>query len=228
MPGYEPPPDIGQRHDLAAALEHMRKAGFAFDPATGRGGWPAPIPYDVYKLAGAEQTGQVLQQDLAKIGLRVELRISSFPTYTALTHRRGKSAMSTQGWTEDYPDPSDFLEPLFGSKAIGDEDTTNYSFYANPTLDALLSRAQREADPSVRAHLYAEAERIVCDDAPWVFEYAVRLYRVHQGYVRGLAPHAVWTDDVVPVWLDRARDRYARGAAAMPGELARSWLGGAR
>jgi ABC-type transport system substrate-binding protein len=221
MPGYDPPPGTGQHHDLAAALGHMKAAGYPFDPATGRGGWPSPIVYDVYKQGG-ELAGQILQQDLAKIGLRIELRVSSFPTYTALTHRRGKSAMSPQGWTEDYPDPANFLEPLFASKSMSDEDTNNFAFYSNPTLDAVLARAHGEANSAVRTRLYAEAERIVCDDAPWAFEYAVRLYPVHQPYVRGYRTHALWMDDAVPVWLDRAD---AEQAARSRGPFARELLG---
>ena len=140
----------GQRYDYAAALLHMKKAGYAFDPATGRGGWPAPIVYDVAKQSMQEVTAQSMQQDLAKIGLRVELRMSSLSTLYSITHRRGKSQMSPQGWQEDFPDPSDFLDPLFSSKAINDEDSTNYAFYANAALDALLERARRERRPGER------------------------------------------------------------------------------
>ncbi len=89
LPGYDPP-SIGQTHDLAAALDHMRKAGYAFDPATGKGGWPAPIPYDTYRPGlseGNRASGPARPH--AKIGIRLELRISSFTTWGAVTHRRG-------------------------------------------------------------------------------------------------------------------------------------------
>ena len=36
-PGYVPR-FVGQRYDYAAALQHMANAGYAYDPATGRGG----------------------------------------------------------------------------------------------------------------------------------------------------------------------------------------------
>ena len=202
-----------QRYDLAAALEHMRKAGYPFDPVTGHGGVPDEIRYDVYKSGLFELTGQVLQQDLAKIGIRIELRISSFPTHYALAHRRGASQMSAQSWLEDFPDPSDFLEPLFARRAIADEDSLNASFYSNAALDDLLAAARRERDPAARARLYARAEQIVCDDAPWAFEYVHRLYHLHQPYVRGYRLHPVWSEDVSDVWLDREGDVGARADA---------------
>ncbi len=47
VPGYDPT-FVGQRYDYTAALEHMRRAGFAYDPATGQGGWPQPVEYLLY------------------------------------------------------------------------------------------------------------------------------------------------------------------------------------
>ena len=212
MPGYDPPKDIGQHYDLAAALEHMKKAGYPFDPATGQGGWPAPIPYEVFKQSIFEASGQLLAQDLARIGLKLEIHVASYPTYLALTHQRRKAPISPQGWTQDFPDPSDFLEPLFASRSIADESSSNAAFYSTPSLDALLTRARRESDAAERSRLYAQAERTICDDAPWAFEYAVRTYHVWQPYVRGYRIHAEWPDDLTPVWLDRRGDEVARTA----------------
>jgi ABC-type transport system substrate-binding protein len=224
MPGYDTPP-IGQSHDLAAALDHMRKAGYPFDPATGTGGWPAVVPYDTYRPGLAEATAQLVQQDLATIGVRVELHVSSFPTWSAITHRRGKSALSPQGWTEDYPDPENFLEPRFASSSIADGDGSNYSFYSSPRVDGLLARAKHEADHAARNQLFAEVERILCDEAPWAFEYSYRGYQVRQPYVRGYRPHAIWATDVVPMWLDRRADTLARARAPFSRQLVGSLAG---
>jgi peptide/nickel transport system substrate-binding protein len=226
LPGYDPPP-IGQVHDLAAALEHMRKAGYAFDPATGRGGWPAPVPYDASRPGLGEGTGQLVQQDLAKIGIHLELRFSSYPTWTAITHRRGKSAMSLQGVQEGYPDPSDFLDGRFATKSIDDEDGSNYAFYSNPHVDQLLERARHLPNGAERTRLYAEVEQILCDDAPWAFEFSFRYYQVRQPYVRGFRTHALWVSDVLPLWLDRAVDLHARREAPLSRELLGSITGGA-
>jgi ABC-type transport system substrate-binding protein len=223
FPGYEPPALLGQKYDVAAALEHVRKAGYPFDPATGKGGWPAPIPYDVAPKTMQEVVAQSMQQDLAKIGLRVELHLTSQTTFYALTSRRGKSAMSPQGWQANFPDPSDFLDSLFATGSIRDESATNYAFYSNPTVDDDLARAHGERDRDARTRLYADAERLICDEAPWAFEFTYRFFAVHQPYVRNTHPHAVWAPDVVEVWLDRDHD-----AIAGLGPLSRGPLGAAR
>jgi ABC-type transport system substrate-binding protein len=205
VPGYDPS-FAGQVHDDAAALAHMAKAGYPFDPATGKGGYPVAIPYPVYKQGLPSFTAQLLQQDLAKIGLRIDLRVLSYPTFLSVTRRRGKSPLMPGTWTEDYPDASDFLEPLFGSRAINDEDTSNVAFYKNPTVDALLDEARGELDPARRTALFSRANRVICDEAPWAFTYSYRWYQAWQPYVRGYRTHPVWTNFVRDAWIDRARE----------------------
>ena len=192
-----------QKHDDQAALEHMRRAGYPYDPKTGTGGWPKPIVYVTYKQGLSEFTSQVVQQQLAKIGLRLEIKIVSYPTYLAMTKRRGTVAIASAGWIQDFPDASDFFEPIFATTAINDEDSNNGSFYSNPKLDDILVRARKELDPAVRKRLYDDADAIVCDDAPWAMEYLYRYWGIHQPYVRGLRQHNVWPNYVREVWLDK-------------------------
>lgn len=198
-----------QRHDLTAALAHMASAGLPFDPATGRGGWPAPIPYLVYKQGLYEQTAQLVAQDLARIGLRLEIRVVSYPTWLTLIHRRGAVAMAPGGWSQDYPDALDFLEPLFHSSTVRDDDGNNQSFYRSPELDALLDAARVERDPAARVALVARAERRVLDDAPWAYTATYRQPVVTQGNVRGHRPHPTFLHDFREVWI-AAPHRVAR------------------
>jgi ABC-type transport system substrate-binding protein len=106
----------------------------------------------------------------------------------------------------DYPDPGDFFESLFTGKAINDEDSNNTSFYKNAALDALLDAAHGELDTAKRMRMYEEADRIVCDEAPWAFTHTNQWYDVWQPYVRGFRTHALWAQDVGGIWLDRANE----------------------
>jgi ABC-type transport system substrate-binding protein len=207
--GYEPS-FAGQRYDYAAALEHMRKAGYPYDPATDTGGWPRTVDYLAYDPSTGEQTVQVLQQQLAKIGIRLRVRLVSWTTYLALISAPGRATMGFGGWDGDFPDASNFFEPLFTSSAIGPETTDNYAFYSNPRFDDLVARAHHELDPGKRMTLYHEANAILCDDAPWAFTVGYHFYDVRQPYVHGFRPHPVWPMDVAGVWLDRATDGAAR------------------
>jgi ABC-type transport system substrate-binding protein len=209
VPGFDPTLE-GQRYDYAAALEHMRKAGYPYDPATGKGGWPFPIVYTLAESSLMFQTAQLLQQDLAKIGLRLQLRLVNYSAYLALTQRPGSSAMHAQGWGLDYADPSTFFDPLFTTSAIAGDESYNTSFYSNPRYDDLVERARRELDPAARKALYRTANAILSDEAPWAFEYTVHTLDVRQPYVRGYLPHPIWPRDVGAVWLDRENPGAAR------------------
>jgi len=203
--GGDDPSFVGQKYDYAAALEHMKRAGFPYDPKTGTGGWPKTITYPIYKQGLYESTSQIIQQQLAKIGIRIELKIVSYPTYLAMTKRRGSVALSPGAWSQDFPDPSDFFDPIFATNQINDEDSNNYAFYSNPKLDDLLVRGRKELDPTARKRIYDEADSIICDEAPWAMEYQYKFYGVHQPYVKSLRWSAVWPNYVRDVWIDKPK-----------------------
>lgn len=211
-PGYAPvppavaghDPTVGQKYDYQAALEHMKRAGYPYDPVTKSGGYPHPVPYTVYKQGLNEYTGQILAQQLERIGVRVELRIVNYPTFIALRGRKNGAAFGAGMWQQDYPEAGSFLEPLFHSRSITDEDSNNWSFYKNPRFDDLVDRARAEPDEPRRMRLYKEAQELICDEAPWAFTNYYRWYVQRQPYVRSYKVHPVWTHDVSRTWIDRA------------------------
>lgn len=210
-----PPPLAGddptfpaQRFDLAAAREHMRRAGLP-------GGWPKPIPFVTWR--DGQQLAQMYRQQLRAIGLDLDIRLVSFPAYLAMTRRRGEVPISPAGWQQDFPDPGDFLEPIFSSSAINDEDSNNSSFYSNHALDDLLSRARGEPDAKKRAAMYRDADAMVCADAPWVPVFTYRGFVVHQPYARGYRPHPIWVEDAREMWIDRAAREIGRRAGVLGG-----------
>jgi ABC-type transport system substrate-binding protein len=200
--GYDPAFE-GQRYDPQAALEHMRRAGYPYDPIAGRGGWPEPVPYVLYEQGVALYTSQILQQELAKIGIRLVLQVVSFPAFLAMRTQPDRAGMSFGSWALDFPDPSSLFEPLFASAALQGEATSSSSFFADRHLDDLLARAHRELDPQARARLYRQANEVVCDAAPWAFTFGYHFYDIRQPYVRGFVQNPVWGRDVSRVWLDR-------------------------
>lgn len=219
-----------RRHDLAAALEQMALAGYPFDPATGRGGYPEPIEFPAVGDSFDQQIAEVFQQQLARIGLRVRLRIVTYPTFLAEVGRRRRVAMGITGWNADFPDASNFFEPTLSTEAILDEGSANIAFFANPRFDEVLKRAHGEADRAVREGLYDEAERIVADQAPWIPLYGTRAHEVMHPYVRGYTTHPFVPSRFAEVWLaPRAEARRAtRPLRRLPLAFVPFGLGGAR
>jgi len=66
-------------------------------------------------------------------------------------------------WAADYLDPQDFLSLLLAS--YGPE---NHVYYKNDQYDALCRQADVSQDPEERKRLYAQAEDIALQDAPYV------------------------------------------------------------
>lgn len=220
IPGYDPKYE-GQTFDLDRARALMAEAGYAYDAKTGSGGYPETIPYLVGEAESAVRYSQLVQYDLAQIGIRIELRMVSASLYYTLVGRPKSVHMGYIGWNMDYPDPSDFFEPTLTTSSILPEESTNWAFYSNPRLDDLVARAHVELDPDRRMAMYREAEHIVVDDAAWAFVYNPMRYELMQPYVRGYKPHAVWRPFFRDVWIDQ---RGQRTAAVAP-LLGRSSLG---
>jgi ABC-type dipeptide/oligopeptide/nickel transport system permease subunit/ABC-type transport system substrate-binding protein len=229
LPDSIPGPDRStpmRRHDRAAALAELARAGYAFDPATGKGGYPHVIEYHTVPDSFDQQAGEIFQQQLAQVGIRIRLRAVSWATYQAEISRRRTAAMGRAGWGADFPDPSNFFEPTLSSSAISDEGSQNYAFFADAAFDDLLARAHRERDRTQRMALYAEAEAVVNRLAPWVPTHVSRSLEIWQPYVRGYQPHPLIAQRYGEVWIDaRARTRLA--AAAGPPALAFVPFGGA-
>lgn len=192
-PGFPGPEGRGPRrhHDHASALEAMNAAGYPYDPATGTGGYPEVISYvtipDTFEQAAAE----VFQQQLARIGLRIELRLVSWAAYLALLGSEEEPPMGWLGWGADFPDPSTFFDPLLRSDAITDAGTQNASFFRHPPLDAVLTQAHRETDVAARMALYARAEEIIAAEVPLVPVYAAQVIHLAQPRLQNYRPHPV-------------------------------------
>ncbi len=101
-------------------------------------------------------------------------------------------ACSLSGWFQDYPDPSDFLDVLFSTKAISDVESNNMAFYSSAEADRYMKAGDKETDPAKRMRDYERAEEVVMDDAPVVpLVDGVETW-LHQSWVKGHKIHPVW------------------------------------
>ncbi|MEZ4232663.1 MAG: ABC transporter substrate-binding protein [Polyangiaceae bacterium] len=206
-----------QRYDLDAALEEMRLAGYPYDPKSGEGGYPKEIDYYALVDSFGQQTAEITQQELSRIGIRIKLRLVGWPTMQAITGRRKTATMGTTGWHPDFPEPSNFFESTLSSQAISEENCQNNAFFSNAELDELMKKARGNSDAAERQRLYRRAEAIVTREAPWVFTHSQRYYEVTQPYVHGYHPHPVLTQYVRWSWIDSSQ-LSRRVACLLPGE----------
>lgn len=191
-----------QLTDRARALEEMRLAGYPYDPTTGRGGYPHTLRFLSVQNSFGQTSSELFQQQLARIGIRLELELVGFPTYLARSGERRSVAIGWDGWNADYPEPSTFFGPILTTAAIADEDSQNHSFFSNRELDDLIAQARKSTDPAARDELYRRAEALVSEQAPWAVAYEAHLFELWQPYVHGYAPNPIQSQYLRGAWID--------------------------
>lgn len=149
---YDP---LVKQPDVAAAKALVQQAGA--DGATLAFGYPSGNPQLV-------QLATVLQQEAAQIGINLKLVGLPNQQYGSLFSdedaRKPFDLFITLNYVE-LPEPY-LMDRLFGSKT----GATNFSGYANPTVERLLDQAGQTSDPAARAKLIVEAEAQLAKDLP--------------------------------------------------------------
>ena len=109
----------------------------------------------------------VMQSNLKAVGINVSLQTMEWGAYLAKL-RTKEQELFALSWMAGTEDPDMVMYPLLHSSQwtpVG----PNRALYKNTRFDALLQQARLTTDQAKRAQLYKEAQRILIDDAPWVF-----------------------------------------------------------
>jgi len=107
----------------------------------------------------------VFQEQLRDVGIALDIRSFEAATFLAdITH--GEFQMYSLRWLGSNEDP-DFFEYAFHSARII-PNGANRQYYSNPRVDALIDKARQEIDQSARKQDYAEVQRILANDLPYI------------------------------------------------------------
>jgi peptide/nickel transport system substrate-binding protein len=109
-----------------------------------------------------------IQNNLQQIGINVKLQSVEYATERQMLDK-GQFDLALGVWSPDYADPYMFMNFWFDSKNFGL--AGNRAFYSNPKVDQLIREAASITDQKKRTEIYTEAQKIVVDDAPYVYLY---------------------------------------------------------
>jgi oligopeptide transport system substrate-binding protein len=168
------------KYNQVAAKRLLKKAGYKPGQLT------IPLMYDDSNDDYATVVTAV-QSDLGAIGINVTPRPVSDNTYYSLIYSPGKSPFTLGVWGEDYPDPSDFFDPILSCTA-----SSNAAFYCNHAVDRLGSQARADRNPKTRYAIYRKMERMVMAQAPWAPIYDDEEVDFRGAKVDGFFIHPVW------------------------------------
>jgi len=125
----------------------------------------------------------VMQQQLRGVGIALDIR--SFETATFLSDvTHGAFQMYGLRWVGGNEDPDIF--EYTSDSAKFPPNGANRAFYSNPKVDALIDQARREIDPYMRKPLYAEVQRILAEDVPYINLWYLDNVLVHSRRVKNL------------------------------------------
>lgn len=168
-----PPGNPVIKYDPQAARNYLAQAG-------------KPDGFSMKIYIGADQETldmvEVIQQYLAAVGIKasiVQLEWSAFKQAI----NNGDADAFWLSWQADYPDPENFLYPVFYSGNFGS--AGNRARFKDDMFDSLITRAQMEPDAVKRETLYRAAQDRAVETVPWVFFWHKKDFIVRQPWVVG-------------------------------------------
>ncbi len=109
----------------------------------------------------------VIQSNLKNVGINVALQTMEWGAYLAKLRSKEQDLFALS-WMAGMEDPDMVMYPLLHSSQWT-PNGPNRALYKNEQFDKLLSEARLTTDQGKRAALYRQAQKILIDDAPWVF-----------------------------------------------------------
>ncbi|WP_230983092.1 ABC transporter substrate-binding protein [Inquilinus limosus] len=204
MPGYAADYK-GYAYDVEGAKKLMAEAGQGSGFTT-----------DLYVANTDPQPriAQAIQQDLAQIGIKAEIKALAQANVIAAGGDEKQSTMIWSGgmaWIADFPDPSNFYGPILGCGGAV-PGGWNWSWYCNEDLDKRAAEADAIADPAKTAEREAKWRDIFLDvmkDAPWAPVFNEQRYTIRSERMGG--DDALFVDPVhIPVNYDNVYTKDAQ------------------
>lgn len=197
IPGFIPK-ESHHGQNLDKARELLAEAGYP----DGAGLPPLELPVLPDRLY-ARDPGSVARDGclvacLSKVGVTVRLlETDQFANFDGPEYD-GRAVLRVNTWFADFPDPDNFLRPLFHS-----DGAMNDFGYANPEVDRLLDQVWSETSYTKRHQLYHQIEEIVLRDSPIVPTDYGRLRYLLRPNVRGftLTPLGAPYIQMKNIWL---------------------------
>jgi peptide/nickel transport system substrate-binding protein len=141
--------------DLDKAKQLLQQAKFDFSQSV-------PLYYD----AGSPYDGEIailVQSNLAKIGVNVQLNKTPTATYYAQLVKRAYPFFFFFD-SAFVPDPGYNSFLYMNSRSFVD-----YANYQNAEVDRLIEAGLQTIDPTQRREIYFKVQQLIVDDAPWIF-----------------------------------------------------------
>ena len=147
--------------DPEGAKKLLAAAGLGNGFSTDLWAMPVTRPYN----PNAARIAELMQADLAKIGVKAEIKKFEWGEYRKRM-QNGEHQMGMLGWTGDNGDPDNFLHTLLGCDAAK-PGGGNVAKWCYKPFEDLVQKAKAISDPVERGKLYSQAQVVFKEQAPW-------------------------------------------------------------
>ncbi|MCL2746579.1 MAG: ABC transporter substrate-binding protein [Coriobacteriia bacterium] len=156
IPGYGAQTWEDSRFDRDAAIEALEAAGFP------GGEGLDPIVLSTNAGAGHEPIMELIQADLAEIGIEASLDGMEWATYLRALDDKNYE-IGRLGWMASYPSTDYFLYEFFGTDVAN-----NFTGFSNADVDRMLVEARAIGDADERAAKYKEINTLIQAENPLI------------------------------------------------------------
>jgi ABC-type transport system substrate-binding protein len=134
------------------------------------------------------QAAQNVANDLRAVGVNVQgPRTMDWPSYlgtVVVPPAKASVDLHMLGWAPQYLDASQAMQ-VFDPGLIPPKGLAT-AYYDNPSVTALIQRALVEPDRNARAQEYCDAQKLIWNDAPWIFLWIQKFPIVYSAQVTGV------------------------------------------
>ncbi len=188
MPGHQADAQF-YTYDPEKAKQLLSEAGFP-------NGFK--VTFGAHNVDPFPKIAQAVQNDLKAVGIDASIKLMDKATYwDYISLPQSHMAIGLSDWYQDFPDPSDFIGPLFTHPIEGG---SNSSFYSNPEVEALYKASNTELDPEKRIEMFVQMQDIIMGDAPAAILYQPVFNAMFGKNVGGYYYHPVWNQQFQEYW----------------------------
>jgi peptide/nickel transport system substrate-binding protein len=179
-------------YDLEKARALLKDAGYA-------NGFELTflVPESGSGMQSPVEMATVIQANLTQIGVRAKIQTMEWGAY--LKKYLDQPDMAEMSWNPSIGDPDHMMYMLLSSDRF--PPAFNAGYYQNERVDDLLRKGRTTVDEKARVPLYKEAQKLVVEDAPWIFVDHGKQVIVHRKRVQGFKLHPNFDLVLTPVTL---------------------------
>lgn len=182
--------------DLDKARQLLEEANFDFDQTI-------VFHHPTGRYVQDARIAEAIRAHLAEVGVKVELETFEWGAYIDYVTRpveENEVHLGFLGWGVATVDADYALYEMFHSSQWPGAGF-NLGFYKNDEVDRLLTLGRSTADADERLAAYAEAQKIIWEDSPWVWLHSEVQLTGLRGSVTGFEVHP--TERYIANWADK-------------------------